>query len=77
VFYLKDRNVEIVCGCTVFQVHSPIVSFSSKKLRDMLSPSTLLSTPMPEGCPQVAATDSTQDFVVLLKMIYTPDRSLS
>jgi len=27
-FYLEDGNVEIVCGHTIFRVHSPIVSFS-------------------------------------------------
>jgi len=71
-FYLEDGNVEILCGQTIFRVHSPIVSFSSPILRDMLSPSTLLSTPMPEGCPRVVFRDSAEDFAVLLKMIYTP-----
>jgi hypothetical protein len=71
-FYLEDGNVEVVCGHTIFRVHSPVVSFSSPKLRDMLSPSTLLSAPMPGGCPRVASTDSAEDFAVLLKMIYTP-----
>jgi hypothetical protein len=71
-FYLEDGNVEIVCGRTVFRIHSPVVSFSSKKLRDMLSPSTLLNAPMPEGCPRIVVQDSSDDFTVLLKMIYTP-----
>jgi hypothetical protein len=71
-FYLEDGNVEIVCGRTVFRIHSPVVSFSSKKLRDMLSPSTLLNAPMPEGCPRIVVKDSSEDFTVLLKMIYTP-----
>jgi len=72
VFYFRDGNIEIVCGGTVFQVHSTIVSFSSSKLRDMLSPSTLLDAPMPEGYPRVVFKDSPEDFAVLLKMIYTP-----
>ena len=71
-FYLEDGNVEIVCGHTIFRVHSPIVSFSSPSLRDMLPPSTLLSAPMPEGCPRIVFKDSAEDFAVLLKMIYTP-----
>ena len=71
-FYLEDGNVEIVCGYTIFRVHSPIVSFSSPYLRDILSPSTLLNAPMPEGCSRVVFEDSAQDFAVLLKMIYTP-----
>jgi hypothetical protein len=71
-FYLEDGNVEIVCGHTVFRVYSPVVSFSSSKLRDMLSPATLLNAPMPEGCPRIAFADSAEDFEVLLKMIHTP-----
>ena len=71
-FYLEGGDVEIVCGHTIFRVHSPIVSFSSPNLRDMLSSSTLLSAPMPEGCPQVVFKDNADDFAVLLKMIYTP-----
>ena len=70
--YFEDGNVEIVCGGTVFRVHSSILSFSSSKLRDMLSPSTLLNAPKPEGCPRVVFTDSADDFSVLLRMIYTP-----
>ena len=71
-FYLEDGNVEIVCGHTIFRIHSPVVSFSSPNLRNMLSPSTLLNAPMPEGCPRVVFEDSAEDLAVLLKMIYMP-----
>ena len=71
-FYFEDGNVEIACEDTMFRVHSIIISFSSSKLRDILSPSTLLNAPMPEGCPRIVFTDSAEDFEVLLKMIYTP-----
>jgi len=71
-FYIEDGNVEIVCGHTIFRVHSSVVSFSSLNLRDALSKSTLLRAPTPEGCPRVVFTDSAEDFAVLLKMIYTP-----
>ena len=70
--YFEDGNVEIVCGDTVFRVHSTIISFSSSKLRDILSPSTLLNAPTPGGCPRVVFKDSAEDFAVLLKMIYIP-----
>ena len=76
VFYLEDGNVEIVCGHTIFRVHSQIVSFSSPNLRDMLSPSTLLNAPMPEGCPRIDFEDGAEDFAILLRMIYTPGRVL-
>jgi len=71
-FYLEDGNVEVVCEHTIFRIHSSIISFSSSKLRDMLSPSTLLDAPMPEGCPRIVFQDNPKDFAVLLRMIYTP-----
>ena len=71
-FYLEDGNVEIVCEQTIFRVHSTVVSFSSPKLRGMLSSYFLLNAPMPEGCPRVVFNDGAKDFAVLLKMIYMP-----
>jgi hypothetical protein len=72
VFYLEDGNVEILCGTTIFRIHTSIVSFSSSKLRDILSKSALLNQPTPEGCPRIIFQDSAEDFAVLLKMISTP-----
>jgi hypothetical protein len=71
-FYSEDGNVEIVCGHTLFRVHSTTVSFSSPKLRDILSRPALLHAPMPEGRPRISVTDTAEDFAVLLKMIHTP-----
>ena len=71
-FYFEDGNVEIMCGDTVFRVHSTVISFSSPKLRDILSPSALLHAPIPEGRPRVTIPEGAEDFGVLLKMIYTP-----
>ena len=71
-FYFEDGNAEIVCGDTVFRVHFTVISFASSKLRDVLSPSTLLNAPMPEGCPRIVFDDCAEDFAILLKMIYTP-----
>ena len=71
-FYFEDGNVEIICGDTIFRVHSPILSFSSPKLRDILSQRALLHAPTPGGCPRVTIANSADDFAILLKMIYTP-----
>ena len=71
-FYFEDGNVEIVCGDAVFRVHSTVISFSSPKLRDILSPSAILHAPTPEGRPRVTIPESAEDFGMLLKMIYTP-----
>jgi len=72
MFYFEDGNVEVVCGRTIFRIHSSIVSFSSSKLRDILSPAALLNAPMPGGCPRIFFKDSAKDFAVLLRMIYSP-----
>ena len=71
-FYFEDENVEVVCGHTLFRVHASTISFSSPKLREVLSRSALLQAPKPEGCPRITVEDTAQDFSVLLKMIYTP-----
>ena len=71
-FYFRDGNVELMCGDTVFRVHSTIISFASTQLQDILSQPALLRAPMPEGCPRITLTDNAQDFAVLLRMIYTP-----
>ena len=70
-FYLEDGDIEIMCGHTIFRVHSPIISFSSPKLRSILFKSTSGAS-MPQGCPRAVFEDSAEDFAVLLKMIYTP-----
>jgi hypothetical protein len=71
-FYFEDGNVEIISGGTIFRVHSTIVSFSSQKLRDILSQLALFHTSTPEGPPRITVTDSAVDFTALLKMIYMP-----
>ena len=71
-FYFEDGNVEIVCGDTIFRVHSTIISFASSELREILSQPALLDAPTPEGRPRITTSDSAEDFGMLLKMIYTP-----
>jgi len=71
-FYFEDGNVEIVCGGTVFRVHSTIISFSCPKLGELLSQSGLPHAQTPPGPHRISVTDSAGDFAVLLKMIYTP-----
>jgi len=70
-FHFEDGNMEVVCGDTAFWVCSTIIALSSKRLRDMLSPTTLLNAPMPEGYPRVIFAESAKDFVVLFNMICT------
>lgn len=71
-FYFEDGNVEIVCGETVFRVHSAILSFASSNLGDILSGLLRFRPQIPGGCPRVTFDDSAEDFAMLLRMIYTP-----
>ena len=71
-FYFEDGNVEIVCGGTIFRVHSTIISFASSELREIFSQPALLNAPTPERHPQITTSDSAEDFGMLLKMVYTP-----
>ena len=71
-FYFGDGNVEIVREDATFRVHSTLVSFSSQKLRDMLTPTTLLNAPRSEGRPRIVFTNSAEDFAVSLKVARMP-----
>ena len=71
-FYFEDGDVEILCGDTVFRVHSSVVSFSSPKLRDLLSQPTRLDVTTQRKCRWITISDNVEDFATLLKMIFTP-----
>ena len=71
-FYLDDGNVEVLCGNTLFRVHTSILSFHSPALRRMLGQTGLSSAESPNGCPRISSSDTATDFATLLKMIYLP-----
>ena len=71
-FYLEDGNVEVLCGNTLFRVHTSILSFHSLTLRRMFAPPTLATAESPNGCPRISSTDTARDFATLLEMIYLP-----
>ena len=71
-FYLEDGNVEVLCGNTLFRVHTSILSFHSPALRRMFAQATLATAESPNGCPRISSTDTARDFATLLKMIYLP-----
>ena len=71
-FYLEDDSVEVLCGNTLFRVHTSILSFHSPALRRMFSQTSLASAESPNGCPRISSSDSPTDFATLLKMIYLP-----
>ena len=71
-FYFEDRNVEVLCGNTLFRVHPSILSFHSPALRRMFARTDLIAAESPNGCPRILSSDTPKDFATLLKMIYLP-----
>ena len=72
IFYLDDGSVEVVCGKTLFRVHTSTLSFYSPVLRQMFSPTNLAAAESLNGCPRIALSDTPADFATLLKAIYLP-----
>ena len=71
-FYFEDRNIEVLCGNTLFRVHPSILSFHSPALRRMFAQTNLTAAESPNGCPRILSSDTPKDFATLLKMIYLP-----
>jgi len=71
-FHLEDGNVEVLCGNTLFRVHTSVLSFHSPTLRRMFAQTNLAAAESPNGCPQILSSDTATDFATLLKMIYLP-----
>lgn len=71
-FYLEDGNVEVLCGDTLFRVHTSVLSFHSPSLRRMFVQTSLVSAESPNGCPRILFTDTATDFAILLKAVYLP-----
>ena len=71
-FYLKDGNVEVLCGSTLFRIHTSILSFHSPVLRRMFAETNFATEDSPNGCPRILSSDTARDFATLLKMIYLP-----
>ena len=71
-FYLEDGNVEVLCGSTLFRIHTSILSFHSPALRQIFAQTSLASTETLNGCPRIWSSDSTTDFATLLKVVYFP-----
>ena len=72
-FYLEDGNLEILCGSTLFRVHTSVMSFHSPALRQMFAQASLATAESPNGCPRIPSFDTATDFTTLLKMIYLPE----
>jgi hypothetical protein len=71
-FYLQDGNVEVLCGNTLFRVHTSILSFHSPVLRQIFAQTSLDTAESPNSCPRIVSSDTAADFATLLKMIYLP-----
>ncbi|KAF9783234.1 hypothetical protein BJ322DRAFT_1008232 [Thelephora terrestris] len=72
-FNFEDGNVEVLCGNTLFRVHTSILSLHSPALRQMFAQASLATAESPNGCPRILSHDKATDFTTLLKMIYLPE----
>ena len=70
--YFEDGNVEVLCGNTLFCVHTSIMSLHSPVLGRMLAKANLATAESPNGCPRIPSSDTAMDFATLLKVIYLP-----
>ena len=71
-FHFEDGNVEVLCEHTLFRVHTSILSLHSPALRQMFTRANLAAAESPNGCPRILSSDTTSDFVTLLKVAYLP-----
>ena len=71
-FNFEDGNVEVLCGNTLFRVHTSILSLHSPALRQMFTRDNLSVAESPNGCPRIISSDKPTDFSTLLKVIYLP-----
>ena len=71
-FNFEDGNVEVLCGNTLFRVHTSILSLHSPTLRRMFAQTSLATAESPNGCPRIQSPDAATDFAMLLKTIYLP-----
>ena len=71
-FYFDDGNAEVLCGNTLFRVHTIILSFHSPVLRRIFAQTNLVAAESPNGCPRILTSDTSEDFSTLLKTIYFP-----
>ena len=68
-FYLEDGNVEVLCGNTLFRVHTTVLSFHSPALRQMFTQTNLVAAESPNGCPRILSSDAATDFVTVLNVV--------
>ena len=71
-FNFEDGNVEVLCGNTLYRVHTSILSLHSPALHQMFTRTNLAAAESPNGCPRVVSSDTATDFATLLKVIYLP-----
>jgi hypothetical protein len=70
--YFEDGSVEVLCGKTLFRVHTSVLSLHSPALRRMFAQTSLAAADSPNGCPRIMSSDAAADFATLLKVIYLP-----
>ena len=67
-FYFEDGNVEVLCGNTLFRVHTSILSLHSPVLGRMFAKGSLTTAESPNSCLRIPSSGAAADFITLLKI---------
>ncbi|KAF8193314.1 hypothetical protein BJ912DRAFT_960647, partial [Pholiota molesta] len=84
-FYFADGSVVIIVERTAFRVHQSVLARHSDVFSDMWDVPQPMKTELYDGCPTVILSDSVNDFVDVMRVIYDafhfdklkPDTSLA
>ena len=71
-FSFEDGNVEVLCGNTLFRVHTSVLSLNFPVFRQTFAQANLATAESLNGCPRIPSSDTATDFATLLKIIYLP-----
>lgn len=69
-FYFSDGSVVIIVERTAFRVHQSVLARHSDVFNDMWDVPQPNRTEKYDGCPMVVLSDSVNDFIDVMRVIY-------
>lgn len=71
-FYLPDGSVVLILEGTALRVHQSVLARHSEVFNGMWNIPQPSSSDMYDGCPAISLSDSLDDFVEVVKVLYNP-----
>lgn len=71
-FYLLDGSVILILQGTALRVHKSVLARHSEVFNGMWDVPQPSSSDIYDGCPSVSLSDSLDDFVEVVKVLYNP-----